>query len=272
MNAHSQMPDIVVLPDPAGIAEEAARRFVALAAQAVQARGRFTVALAGGSTPAALYGLLSRPPYREQVPWERTLIFFGDERCVPPDHPWSNYHMARKTLLDHVPVPPEHIYRMAGELPPGAAAAGYAALLRQAFHLRGAARPQFDLILLGMGEDGHTASLFPDMPALQERRRLVVATQVPEHVQPPVARITLTLPVLNAACHVMFLVTGAGKAEKARAVLEPMSLESASESRLHAESRGLGRQAFPAARVQPTHGTLTWLLDRAATGFTMKAP
>ncbi len=270
MNAHSQMPDIVVLPDPAAVAEEAARRFVALAAQAVQARGRFTVALAGGTTPGALYHLLARLPYRNQIAWERTLIFFGDERCVPPDHPWSNYRMAQEALLAHVPVPAGNIYRMAGELPSESAAAGYAGLLRQVFHLRGTARPRLDLILLGMGEDGHTASLFPDMPALQERRRLVVATQVPEYVQPPVARITLTLPVLNAACHVMFLVTGANKAGKVGAILGPGPLESAPESRSCVKSRDRGRQVFPAGRVQPTHGVLTWLLDRAAAGFASK--
>ncbi|MCX7707771.1 MAG: 6-phosphogluconolactonase [Anaerolineae bacterium] len=267
MSAHGQQPDIVVLPDPAGVAEEAARRFVTLAMQAIEARGRFTVALAGGSTPVALYGLLSRPPYREQIPWERTLLFFGDERCVPPDHPWSNYRMAREALLDRVPVPAQNIYRMAGELSPETAAVSYAASLRRAFHLRGAARPRFDLILLGMGEDGHTASLFPGMPALQERRRLVVATQVPEYVKPSVARITLTLPVLNAAHQVMFLVTGAGKAKVARIILEDQLIESICEGGVRRGRRDPGRQAFPASRVQPVHGTLSWLLDRAAAGL-----
>lgn len=267
MSVQGQLPDVVVLPDPAAVAEEAAQRFVACAAQAVRAQGRFTVALAGGSTPVALYALLSQPSYREQIAWERTLIFFGDERYVPPDHPWSNYRMAREALLDHIPVPAENVYRIAGELPPETAAAGYATSLRRVFDLRGAARPRFDLILLGMGEDGHTASLFPGMPALQERRRLVVATSVPEYVTPPVARITLTLPVLNAAHQVMFLVTGAGKAEKVRATLEDRLIASAHEGRLREGSRDLARLTFPAGRVQPTHGTLTWLLDRAAAGL-----
>lgn len=267
MSLLTQMREAVVLPDPAGVAEEAARRFVACAAQAIQARGRFTVALAGGSTPAVLYDVLSRPPYREQVAWEQTLIFFGDERCVPPDHPWSNYRMAREALLDRIPVPPANIYRMSGELPPETAAARYVAALRRAFHLRGAARPRFDLILLGMGEDGHTASLFPGMSALQERRRLVVATPVPEYVKPPVARITFTLPVLNAAHQVMFLVVGAGKAEKARVILKDQVIASAHEGSRRKGSRDVGRQALPASQVRPVNGMLTWLLDRAAAGL-----
>lgn len=264
MSTHNQSLEVVIFSDPADVAKEAAQRFVACAAQAIRAQGRFTVALAGGSTPVALYALLSQPSYREQIPWKRTLIFFGDERCVPPDHPWSNYRMAREALLDHIPVPAENVYRMAGELPPETAAAGYATSLRRVFHLRGAARPRFDLILLGMGEDGHTASLFPDMFALQERRRLVVATPLPEYVKPPVARITLTLPVLNAARQVMFLVTGAGKAEMVRMILGERLIEPLCKDRVHRGSRDTDPQAFPAGRVQPIHGRLTWLLDRAA--------
>lgn len=284
MNAAHPRAEIVTAADPAALAAAAAQRFAASAAAAMKARGRFTVALAGGSTPAALYRLLSQAPYRGQVDWSRTLVFFGDERCVPPEHPWSNYRMARETLLDHVPLPPENIYRMAGERAPEDAAADYARALRRAFGLRGAARPQFDLILLGMGDDGHTASLFPGTAALMERRRLVVALVPPGYVQPAIPRITLTLPVLNAARHVMFLVAGANKAEKVRAVLgagqiadanrpdlPDMAFSSASRISEHPERRSAavrGPQSkdapFPAALVRPTAGNLTWLLDRAA--------
>ncbi|MGQ9491416.1 MAG: 6-phosphogluconolactonase [Anaerolineae bacterium] len=264
MSACGQRPDIVILPDPVALAEEAARRFVAAAAQAVSVRGHFTVALAGGSTPVALYRLLSRPPYGEQIAWERTLIFFGDERCVPPDHPWSNYQMARAALLDHVPLPGQNVYRIAGERPPTAAANDYAAVLRRVFRLRGAARPQFDLILLGMGEDGHTASLFPGMPAMFERRRLAVVTPVPEYVQPAVARITLTLPVLNAARQVMFLVAGANKAEKVQVVLASTSRGRTDRGQFRADGHAAGGQALPAGQVRPPTGMLIWLLDRAA--------
>ena len=241
-------PEIAVLPTPAALAEEAARRFAAIARQAVDDRGLFTVALAGGSTPAGLYRLLAQPPYRDQVDLLRTFVYFGDERCVPPDHPDSDYRMARETLLDAAPIPAANIFRMAGELPPDVAARDYAAILRRNFHLRGRARPRFDLILLGMGDDGHTASLFPDMPALEEKGRLVVGSNVPGYVRPAVPRVTLTFPVINAARQVLFLVTGANKVAAARAVLtgpEPPD-------------------PLPARRVRPVHGQLTWLMDEAA--------
>lgn len=263
------MPDpaIEIYPDPTALASAAAQHFVRAANAAVAERGIFTVALAGGSTPAGLYRLLAEPAWAAQVDWGRTLVCFGDERCVPPNHPWSNYRSARETLLDAVPLPPANILRMPGELAPAAAAAAYGAALRRAFGLRGTGRPVFDLILLGMGDDGHTASLFPGMPALHERRRIVVASAVPAYVQPAVARVTLTFPVLNAARHVLFLVAGASKTDKARAILGDASLESVCEGRLRYGSRDLGRQAFPAGQVQPTHGRLTWLLDRAAAGL-----
>ena len=286
------MPIIEVYPDFSALAAAAAQHYVRVADAAMTERGVFTVALAGGSTPAGLYRLLAEPAWAAQVNWAKTLIFFGDERCVPPDHPWSNYRMAREALLDHVPLPQGNIYRMAGELPPADATADYAGALRRAFDLRGAARPVFDLILLGMGDDGHTASLFPGMPALRERRRLVVATDVPGYVQPAVPRLTLTFPVLNAARHVMFLVAGAGKAQKVRAVfgagqvadadlpdLPDLAFSSALRISEHPErSTASVRRAqsqdasSPAALVHPTAGQLTWLLDRAAARFTLKAP
>jgi len=240
-------PELIILPSPAALAEEAARRFIDSARQAIDENGQFIVVLAGGSTPTGLHSLLAQPPYREQVEWSRTFVYFGDERCVPPDHPDSNYRAARETLLDHVPVPQAHVFRIHGEMPPVTAARAYALLLRRNFGLRGAARPHFDLLLLGMGDDGHTASLFPGMPALEERRRLVVASGVPHYVRPAVSRVTLTLPVLNAAKRIQFLVTGANKITALRAVLT-------------------GREPdtpLPARRVRPAQGELTWLVDEA---------
>jgi len=238
------------LPDLAALAQEAGRRFIASASTAISTSERFNVMLAGGSTPAGLYRLLAQTPDCEKVDWSRTFIYFGDERCVPPDHPDSNYRMARETLLDHVPLPPANIFRMAGELEPEVAAATYQRDLRQVFGLTGYGRPRFDLILLGMGADGHTASLFPGSIALAERRRSVVATAVPAGVHPAVRRITVTFPVLNAGWEVLFLVAGANKAEAVRAVLTgPPPAE-----------------PLPARRVRPRRGTLTWLLDEAAAG------
>lgn len=244
------VPEVVILPDAAALADQAARRVVALATTAVAQRERFAVALAGGATPAGLYRLLAQAPFCNQIDWQRTLVFFGDERCVPPDHAWSNYRMARDALLDAAPLPPANIFRVAGELAPEAAAAAYAATLRRVFTLRGATRPCFDLILLGLGDDGHTASLFPGMPALDEQRRLVVVSPVPGDARPVIPRITFTYPVLNAARHVLFLVAGAAKATAVAAALtgpEPA-------------------EPVPARRVQPRAGQLTWLLDQAAAG------
>jgi 6-phosphogluconolactonase len=238
--------EIIVLSDPGALALEAARRFVAIAGAAVARRGRFSAALAGGSTPEGLYRLLARKPLREQVSWSNSVLYLGDERYVPPDDPRSNARMVRENLLEGIASTPPTVRVPPGELSPPEAAAAYAEALRRDFSLRGAGRPRFDLVLLGMGDDGHTASLFPGMPALEEKRRLVVATDVPEYVRPAVSRITLTLPVLNAAEHVMFLVSGAGKAPAVAAVLEGSD------------------ETLPARRVQAGHGQLTWLLDTAA--------
>jgi 6-phosphogluconolactonase len=240
--------EIVVLSDPDALALEAARRFVAIAAAAVARQGRFTAALAGGSTPAGLYRLLARRPFRDQVSWPDALFYLGDERCVPPDDPRSNTRMVRETLLEGISPAAAALRVPPTELPPAEEAAAYADALRRDFGLRGAARPRFDLILLGVGDDGHAASLFPGMPALDERRRLVIATDVPEYVQPFVPRITFTLPVLNAAEQVIFVVSGASKAP---AVASALAGPAAADP-------------LPARRVRPTQGRLTWLLDAAA--------
>jgi 6-phosphogluconolactonase len=243
--------EVVVRADARAIAQEAAGRVVISARQALAARGRFTLVLAGGSTPALLYHLLAAPECIARVDWPRVEVYFGDERCVPPDHEWSNYAMARRTLLDRVPIPPQNIYRMPGELSSGEAAAAYAATIEAAFAGEERAAPRFELILLGMGDDGHTASLFPGMPVLQKRDAWVAGTPVPEYVRPQVARVTLTLPVLNAAREVFFLVTGQAKAEPVRRVLRDAQHDSVSA-------------ALPAAQVRPRDGELIWLLDEPA--------
>jgi 6-phosphogluconolactonase len=210
--------DVVVLPSVAALMEAAAERLVTRAAEAIGTSGRFTVALAGGSTPKGLYQLLATPRYAPRIDWARVHVFWGDERCVPPDDPASNYRMARETLLDHVPVPPSNVHRIHGEDPPTAAAAAHEQELRRVFSTReGPPGASFDLVLLGMGDNGHTASLFPGLTAVHERARWVVAEHVAEV---SMWRVTLTPPVINAASDVVFLVSGPGKAAMLQRVLE----------------------------------------------------
>ncbi len=244
--------ELIVRTDVEALAQAAAERILTAAAAAIADRGRFTIALAGGSTPAALYRLLAAPSHVARLDWLATEVFFGDERCVPPDHEWSNYAMAWRSLLRHVPLPPEQLHRMRGELPPAVAAESYSRILTHTIDSAGAPWPPLDVILLGMGEDGHTASLFPGMAVLAERSTAVVATEVPSYVRPQVPRVTLTLPVLNAAREVMFLVAGEGKAGMIERVLK-------------GDQSGEGEDGrAPAARVRPSHGQLSWFLDQAA--------
>jgi 6-phosphogluconolactonase len=228
-----------VYESPEDLADAAAGEFGARAVEAIEERGRFAVALAGGSTPRATYEILARD-YSGRIDWSRVHVFFGDERTVPPDDEDSNYRMAREALLDHVPV--GSVHRMHGELPPDEAAAAYEQELRGFFGPEGL--PGFDLILLGLGGDGHTASLFPETSALEAHDRLVVANPV---LELDTTRITLTVPVINAARAVYFLVAGEGKAEAVAEILEgdPDPRE------------------YPAALVQPQGGP-TWMLDRSA--------
>jgi 6-phosphogluconolactonase len=239
--------NLTVCADPAALAATAANLIVDAAAEAVRERGRFLFCLAGGETPRATYARLALPSFSERVRWDRTWIFFGDERCVPPEHAESNYRMANEALLSRVPIPAAQIFRMRAEGPDAdAAAATYAAELAAALGTRRGQLPRFDLVLLGLGVDGHTASLFPGSPVLREVFRTVAAVHVGAAQIPQ--RLTLTFPVLNAAARVVFLVAGAEKAKIVRAVLSENGV-------------------LPAALVRPTDGELIWLADRAATSL-----
>jgi 6-phosphogluconolactonase len=245
--------EIRTYPDAASLARAVADYFVTLAAEAIASCGRFAVALAGGSTPRASYERLATNEFAARVDWPRVHIFWGDERCVPPDHPDSNYRMAREALLEHVPLPVGNIHRIRGEMEPEQAAAEYERTLRTFFSPglsegeAGDERPtsRFDLILLGMGDDGHTASLFPGTVALHEQERWVMAHYV-EKLR--TWRVTLTPVAINAAAHVAMVVSGAGKAERLRqALVGPYQ-----------------PNALPAQIVRPARGGLLWLVDAAA--------
>jgi 6-phosphogluconolactonase len=234
--------EIVVAADADAVARDAAQRVTALAREAIESRGRFSAALSGGSTPGKLYRLLAEEPYRARMPWEQVYLFWGDERCVPPDDPGSNYQLAKETLLARVPIPAGNVHRMRGELEPEAAAQAYERALQDFFC---GPRTRFDLVLLGLGEDGHTASLFPGSPQLAERERLAVPATA-SYQGRPAQRVTLTLPAINTARLVMFLVTGSAKAEVVQAVVQGPAGH------------------LPAQHIQPVAGQLTWLLDAAA--------
>ncbi|MFV1858396.1 MAG: 6-phosphogluconolactonase [Anaerolineales bacterium] len=237
------MADIQVHEDTKALAQAAADRFVAASEDAIEKRGRFTVALSGGSTPQETYSRLADPSLATRVSWRNVLLFWGDERCVPPDHPDSNYRMVRKTLIQKVPIPQTNVHRILGELDPDLAAEAYVDELRSVFGSE--ERPRFDLIFLGLGEDGHTASLFPGSLALSETEHWVLAVFA-EQLQ--TWRVTLTPPVFNSARQLLFLVAGKSKADRLQEVLEG---EPQPES-------------LPAQIIQPRNGQVTWLIDQAA--------
>ncbi|HEX7539062.1 MAG TPA: 6-phosphogluconolactonase [Syntrophales bacterium] len=236
---------IEIFPSSADMTRAAANLFAARAAEAVSAQGRFTAALSGGKTPVALYDLLAKDPFASQIPWARVHLFWGDERCVPPDHGDSNYRLVRERLINHVPIPPANVHRMPGEMDPVEAAARYEEQLREFFAPHGGGFPVFDLILLGLGEDGHTASLFPGTRALRESARWVLG----HYVGPRKGwRITLTPPTINAARLVVFIAAGTEKALVLRDILEgPFRPDT-----------------LPAQMVRPAGGDLKWMLDREA--------
>ncbi len=234
---------IRIFPDLSILSAEAAKFFVRLAAASVRKEKRFSVALAGGSTPRTLYHLLASAEYREQIPWRETHLFWGDERCVPPSHSDSNYRMVQETLLTKVPIPFENIHRMQGEVDPENGARIYEQELREFFS--GESIPIFDLVILGLGKDGHTASLFPGSLSLEEEERLVVPaapTEVKHH------RLTFTLPVINQAGTILFLAAGKEKAEVV--------------SQIFQETKDFDR--IPARRVKALNGELYWFVDDKA--------
>jgi len=233
--------------DAEALARRAAQYFVEMVDEAVDRRGRARIAISGGSTPKAAFELLSDPkrPWHGRMQWDKLDLYWVDERCVPPDDQKSNYHMTRETLLGSVPLRPEQIHRMEGELDPEEAASRYESELRNSFRLEGAELPRFDLISLGMGPDGHTASLFPHTEALHEMNRLVAANHV---VEKDMWRITLTWPVINRANSVFFLVGGADKAQILKEVM--------------VGPRDLDR--LPSQLIWPASGILTLILDKSA--------
>ena len=242
--------EIRVLNDGAAIAKRAAQEFVESAISAVREKGSFNVALAGGSTPKALYGLLvTDAALRSQVPWDKMHLFFGDERHVAPDHCDSNFRMATEAMISKSPLKPEQVTRIKGEYPATEQAAlEYEKILREYFKLKDGEYPRFDLLLVGMGSEGHTLSLFPGTKALHAEGRAVVRNWVGKLYT---ERITLTAPAASSAARILFMVTGADKAPALKAVLEgPYEPEQ-----------------LPAQLLQPKNGKLLWLVDTAAGGM-----
>jgi 6-phosphogluconolactonase len=236
-------PEIKVVPDAASVAIEAAHRVAAAAEAAIELRGAFSIALSGGSTPRALYALLAAEPYRSSIDWAKVHLFFGDERCVPGDDPQSNYRMARETLFSKVPVPGDNVYRIRGEIDPRTAALEYDETLKEYFADSGP-----DVVLLGMGDDGHTASLFPGTEALGAVKSRCVANFVPKLNK---WRVTMTAPFLNRSQEVLILVTGEGKAGRVAEVLEGPRVP----------------EKLPIQLISPVAGKLAWIMDAAAAGM-----
>jgi 6-phosphogluconolactonase len=240
--------DYRVYPQQDALSRAVAEHFVGAIQAAVAARRFARIAISGGSSPKPVFSLLADPsqPYREKVPWDRLSVFWVDERCVPPDHQDSNYRVAHELLFSRVPIAPERVIRIQGELDPEEAAAVYESAIRGHFRLEGAELPIFDVLHLGMGDDGHTASLFPNTEGLHELGRVAIANHVPQQAQ--TWRVTLTWPVINAAREVFFLVDGAKKADPLGRVL-----------------RGpYDPEALPSQLIQPQNGRLLFYLDSAA--------
>ena len=237
-------PDVIVFPDPHLLSEDAALRFIAHAAMKTRVGSPFSVALAGGSTPALLYSLLSSIPYRASIDWKLIHLFFGDDRCVPVDSDFSNFRLANDSLISKVPIPPENVHRIKTELSDNEEAAHeYEGELRKFFTTP---YPRFDLILLGMGSDGHCASLFPQKSSLSEMGSWVTVAE--PGLKPFVPRITITYPVINHAHQIIFMVAGADKAETLHEVMDG----------------SYNPKALPSQGVSPLDGSCTWLIDKQA--------
>jgi 6-phosphogluconolactonase len=236
-------PNLFIFDTPEQVARAAAERFVDYSIASIRDHGSFAVALAGGSSPRLAYELLATDEFRNRVDWSLVFLFFGDERMVPPNSPESNYRMVNDALISRVSIPAANVHRIMGETAPAESAASYAAELKSFFGT--VEWPHFDLVWLGIGEDGHTASLFPGSDALKDETSWVIDTRNPQTGQ---TRITLTLPVPNHAARVTFMVTGKGKAATLARVL-------------HDDAE---KEALPAQKVKPVNGVLEWLVDRAA--------
>lgn len=245
--------EIKICTDADAISREAATRFVDAARDATNRNGTFSVALSGGSTPRKLFEKLAIPEMQSKVDWNAVHLFWSDERAVPPDDKDSNFHTAHESLITHIPIPAANIHRIKGEqaqisdADAESAAAEYETEIRRVLQTPSDEMPRFDLIMLGMGADGHTASLFPTTTALDETERGVVSLWVEKM---NTRRVTFTFPLLNYAAHVMFLIGGADKSRTLREVLQPEN----------------GAMKYPSQRVKPTNGKLTWLIDEAAAG------
>jgi len=241
-----QRGDLRIVPDGASLFRAGAVEFASAATASIETSGLFSVSLSGGSTPRGMFALLAADEFRERVRWDRVFFFWGDERHVPPDHPDSNFRMAREALLSHLSLREDQVFRIPAENPDAAAAAyEYEVTMQRFFSLSDGQFPRFDLVLLGMGPDGHTASLFPGTKALLDQTRLVVSNWVGKFNTP---RITMTAPAINAAARVLFLIGGEDKAPALKAVLEGP----------------LEPSQLPAQMIQPRNGSLLWLCDRAA--------
>jgi 6-phosphogluconolactonase len=241
-------PEVRIFSGASALARATAEHILEACSQAIRSRGVAYLALAGGATPRLAYTLLSQPEYASRMQWSNLQVFWSDERLVPPDHADSNFRLAAEVLISCVPISPENIHRMRGELAPAESAQDYEDEMRSRLAPGEDGFPCFDLMMVGMGDDGHIASLFPGSPALLEHQRWVVAS---EHNQPPpplVPRLTLTLPVINAAAQVLVMVGGEKKAERMRQVLEGDPT----------------REPCPAQLIEPRSGRLTWLLDAPA--------
>jgi len=245
MNKHT----VIIEPNAADLARKGAEMFSKSAKDSVGLRGRFTVTISGGSTPRHMHRILAEEPYLSEIPWGKTHIFWADERCVPENNPASNFGLARKDFVDQVPVPPNQIHPMPADASPMEGAEIYQKAVIDIFHLRKGESPVFDLILLGIGKDGHTASLFPGQKTPDDKERFVIPVKGGD---PFVSRLTMTLSVINHAKNIIFMASGENKADIVKTILE------------------FPQARLPAQSIQPVNGTLTWLLDRESASMLSK--